>query len=370
MAEDVMFGFGAMRLDLEDQNDGSSINFKDFEEMIAYYMNQGFNYFDTSYAYHNGASEIGLREGLVKKYPRDSFRIADKIPTWALTSEEDNQKYVDIMLERLGTDYFDVLLIHNINETFLKIAENCNSFDYIKKMKEEGIAKKIGISYHDRADLLEEILEKYGDCIDVVQLQLNYLDWESKLTESRKNYEICEKYDKEVIVMEPIKGGTLFNLPDDIKEKFENEGMSLVEAALRFAGSPKNVKVVLSGMGNIDQMKENCEVFKPFKPISNSEKEFILKMANEIKELIAIPCSYCGYCLKECPIGIPIPDYFELYNSNEMFSLPSLFAIYGTTATANAPASACTECESCMEICTQKLNIPELLKDVKNTFEN
>ena len=364
-----MFGFGAMRLDLEDENDPSSVNFDDFAEMIDYYMDQGFDYFDTSYAYHNGSSEVGLREGHVKRYPRESFRIADKIPTWALTNEEDNQKFVDIMLERLGTDYFDVLLIHNINEAFLEIAKNCNSFDYIKKMKENGVAKKIGISYHDRADLLEEILEKYGDCIDVVQLQLNYLDWESKLTESRKNYEICEKYDKEVIVMEPIKGGTLFNLPEDIKEKFEAKGMSLVEAALRFAGSHKNVKVVLSGVGNIGQMKENCEVFKPFKPVSDDEAEFILSMADEIKELIAIPCSYCGYCLKECPVGIPIPDYFELYNSNEMFSLPSLFAIYGTTATANAPASACTECESCMEICTQKLNIPELLKDVKNTFE-
>ena len=366
---DVMFGFGAMRLDLEDENNPSSINFKDFTEMIDYYMDQGFNYFDTSYAYHNGASEKGLKIGLVERYPRESFKIADKMPTWLLQSEADNEKYANEILERLGVDYFDVFLIHNINEAFYQIAENCNSFEYIKKMKEDGIAKKIGFSYHDRADLLEEILEKYGDMIDVVQLQLNYLDWESNLTESRKNYEVCEKFGKEVIVMEPIKGGTLFNLPDDIKEKFENEGMTLVEAALRFAGSPENVSVVLSGMGNIEQMKENCEVFKPFKPLNEEEQDFVLNMADEIKELIAIPCSYCGYCLKECPAGIPIPDFFELYNSNEMFSLPSLFAIYGTTAAANAPASACTECESCMEICTQKLDIPTLLKDVVNTFE-
>lgn len=370
MSEDVMFGFGAMRLDLDDENDPSSINFKDFTEMIDYYMDQGFNYFDTSYAYHNGASEEGLKEGLVKRYPRESFKIADKIPTWALRSEEDNQKFVDIMLERLATDYFDVLLIHNINEAFLQIAENCNSFDYIKKMKEEGTARKIGISFHDKADLLEEILRKYGDAIEVVQIQMNYLDWESKLTESRKIYELCEKYGKEVIVMEPIKGGTLFNLPDDIKEKFEKEGMSLIEAALRFAGSFKNVSVVLSGVGNIQQMKENCEVFKPFKAMSDEEKDFVLDMANEIKELIAIDCSYCGYCLKECPVGIPIPDFFELYNSEKMYSLPSLHAIYGTTATSNVPASACTECESCIPICTQKLDIPTLLKDVVDTFES
>ena len=281
MSDDVMFGFGAMRLDLEDENNPSSINYDDVTEMIDYYMDQGFNYFDTSYAYHNGASEAALKIGLVERYPRESFKIADKIPTWALTSEEDNQKFVDIMLERLGTDFFDVLLIHNINESFLQIAENCNTFDYIKRMKEEGIAKKIGISYHDRADLLEEILEKYGDAIDVVQLQLNYLDWESKLTESRKNYEICEKYDKDVIVMEPIKGGTLFNLPNDIKEKFEKEGMTLVEAALRFAGSHENVKVVLSGVGNVHEYIVCYEVFKPFEPMNEEENEFVLDMATK-----------------------------------------------------------------------------------------
>lgn len=366
---ETTFGFGAMRLDLEDENDESSINFKDYAEMIDYFMEQGFNYFDTSYAYHEGASEKGLREGLVKRYPRESFRIADKMPTWLLQSEADNEKYANEMLERLGVDYFDVFLIHNINKAFLQVAENCNTFEYIKKMKEDGVAKKIGISYHDKSDLLEEILEKYGDIIEVVQLQLNYLDWESKLTESRKNYEVCEKYGKEVVVMEPIKGGTLFNLPDDIKAKFEEKNMSMIEAALRFAGSPENVSIVLSGVGNIEQMKENCEVFKPFEPVNDEEKEFLLGMADEINDLIAIDCSYCGYCLKECPSGIPIPDYFELYNSNEMFSLPSFFAIYGTTAAANAPASACTECESCLEICTQKLDIPTLLKDVANTFE-
>ena len=205
MAEDVMFGFGAMRLDLEDENDPSSIKQEEFNDMVDHYMNQGFNYFDTSYAYHNGVSEVALREGLVKRYPRESFKIADKMPTWALTCEEDNEKFEKIMLERLGIDYFDIFLIHNINESFLKLAENAKTFDYIQKMKDEGRAKKIGISYHDKSDLLEEILKKYGDILDVVQLQLNYLDWESNLTESRKNYEVCEKYGLEVIVMEPIR---------------------------------------------------------------------------------------------------------------------------------------------------------------------
>lgn len=371
MTNDVMFGFGAMRLDLTDKNDESSVDNDNYQKMIDYYMEQGFNYFDTSYAYHNGSSEIGLREYLVKKYPRESFRIVDKMPTWLLQSEKDNEKYVKEMLERLGTDYFDIFLIHNINAAFLNVAENCKTFDYIQKMKQEGIARKIGISYHDRADLLEKILEKYGDILDVVQLQLNYLDWESQLTESRKCYEVCEKYDMDVVVMEPIKGGTLFNLPDEIKEEFKayNPDMSLVEWALRFAATPKNVKVVLSGMGNLEQMKENCEIFKPFKPLNDDEIEFALKMAEKIKELISIPCSYCGYCVKECPEGIPIPDYFELYNYEKMFSLVSYYSLYMTTAMAKSPASDCTYCESCVEICTQKLPIPDLLEDVADLFE-
>ena len=370
MAEDVMFGFGAMRLDLEDENDPSSIKQEEFNDMVDHYMNQGFNYFDTSYAYHNGVSEVALREGLVKRYPRESFKIADKMPTWALTCEEDNEKFEKIMLERLGIDYFDIFLIHNINESFLKLAENAKTFDYIQKMKDEGRAKKIGISYHDKSDLLEEILKKYGDILDVVQLQLNYLDWESNLTESRKNYEVCEKYGLEVIVMEPIKGGTLVEFPEDIMNQFKEYDSETkpLEWALRFAASPKNVKVVLSGMANMEQMEENCKVFKPFKPISEEDKEFLMKMAEEIKKLIAIPCSYCGYCLKECAVGIPIPDYFELYNSEKMYSLPSISAIYGTTSATHPKASECIECGNCLEICTQKLDIPELLKDVVDCF--
>ena len=283
-------GFGAMRLPQTDDNDPTSIDMEEFTRMVDYFMEQGFNYFDTSYAYHDETSEGALKKVLVERYPRESFKIADKIPTWALTNEADNQKFVDIMLERLGTDFFDVLLIHNINESFLQIAENCNTFDYIKRMKEEGTAKKIGISYHDRSDLLEEILEKYGDAIDVVQLQLNYLDWESKLTESRKNYEICEKYGKEVIVMEPIKGGTLYNLPDTIKEKFQDNGMTLVEAALRFAGSHENVKVVLSGMSTEEQLKDNLDTFVNFE-----ERQSALSLTKVFSWIIM--ASFCAFTI-------------------------------------------------------------------------
>ena len=297
--------------------------------------------------------------------------IADKIPTWLLTKEEDNDRLVKIMLDRLSVDYFDVLLIHNINNVFLNIAKKCNTFEYLKKAKEEGIAKKVGISFHDKADLLEEILEEYGDIIDIVQLQLNYLDWEDPRVQSQKCHDVCVKYDKQIIVMEPIKGGTLVNIAESIIEEFNqyNETKSLANWALRFAASQENVSIVLSGMGSINQMKENCETFVSSSKLSSIEYDFLMKMAHNIRSSVAIKCSYCGYCVKECPMNIPIPDFFNLYNSEKIYHLRANHALYGTTANTYAPASKCIKCGKCIDYCTQQLNIPELLVDVADYFE-
>ena len=368
--KNVILGFGAMRLPQIDENDPASIEMEEFKQMVDYYMKQGFNYFDTSYAYHNEKSENALKEVLVNRYPRESFQIADKIPTWLLTKEEDNDKLVDIMLERLGIEYFDVLLIHNINKVFINLAENSNSFEYIKKVKESGKAHKVGISFHDKADLLEEVLEKYSDIIDIVQIQLNFMDWKDQRIQSQKCHEVCLKYGVEIIVMEPIKGGTLVNVADDVKEKFEEySSESIPKMALRFAGSKENVSVVLSGMTTLEQMKENCETFKNFKEITPEEHKFLMKMAREIKKTLAIDCSFCNYCTKECEMNIPIPDFFNLYNSEKLYSLEANFANYGTIAASNSPASACTQCRTCVDYCTQQLDIPELLLDVADLFE-
>ena len=175
-----------MRLPQTDENDSTKIDQDLFNKMIDIYMEKGFNYFDTSYAYHDGISEVAIRKAVVERYPRESYRICDKMPTWALTSPKDNDKFVKEMLERLGIEYFDVFFIHNINTPWLKIAEEQECFEYIKKMKENGIAKKIGFSFHDKASLLEEVLDRYGEIMDIVQIQLNYLDWEDPLIESRR----------------------------------------------------------------------------------------------------------------------------------------------------------------------------------------
>ena len=367
---ETILGFGAMRLPKTNPNNPKSIKIEETFKMVDHYMEQGFNYFDTSYAYHDGESESILKKALIERYPRESYRIADKIPTWLLTKKEDNEKYVNIMLERLGIEYFDVLLIHNINQSFINLAEDYKSFEYIKKVKEEGKALKIGISYHDKADMLDEILEKYNDLIDVVQIQLNYMDWKDQRVQSQKCHQVCVKHGVEIIVMEPVKGGSLVNISDDIKKEFKNySDKSIVDWALTFAASQENVSVVLSGMSSLKQVKENCKTFKNLEKITPEDYKFLMKTARDIKKTLPINCSYCGYCLKECEQNIPIPDFFNLYNSETLHSLEANFANYMTTANVNAPASSCTKCGTCIDYCTQKLDIPDLLSDVVNLFE-
>ena len=362
-------GFGAMRLPLTDDDNQASIDMEEFTQMVDYFMEQGFNYFDTSYAYHDETSEGALKKALVERYPRESYQIANKIPTWLLSKEEDNDKYVDIMLERLGIEYFDVLLIHNINKALINKAEGANSFEYIKKAKETGKALKIGISFHEKEELLEEVFQKYGDVIDVALIQLNYMDWTDQRIQSKKIHKICVKYGVEIQVMEPIKGGTLLNVTDDVKMQFDDySDNSIADLALRFAASQENVTVVLSGMGNLEQMKENCETFRNFERITPEDHKFLMKMAREIKKTWAIDCSFCNYCLKDCEMNIPIPDFFNLYNSEKQYHLPSNIDLYNTAANVYAPASACSECGNCVDICTQQLDIPVLLKDVAELF--
>ena len=215
--EKEVFGFGLMRLPQTDADDPASIDMEEFTKMVDYYMDHGFNYYDTSYAYHNGKSEGAFKEAVTDRYPRESFRIIDKLPTWALTCEEDNQKYLDEMMERLGVDYFDKLFIHNINEAWWPLAEKAKTFDFLEKMKEEGIAKEIGFSLHAKPEVLKSVLEKHP-IFDFVQLQLNYLDWNDPQMRVHELYEIAVEHGLDVLVMEPLKGGALINLPEDAKE--------------------------------------------------------------------------------------------------------------------------------------------------------
>lgn len=367
------FGFGCMRLPLTDKNGPTSIDQELFNEMVDIYMEKGYNYFDTSYAYHNGMSEVAIRKAVVERYPRDSFKICDKMPTWALTGEEDNDKFVGEMLERLGIDYFDVFFIHNINTPWIKNAKKANTFEYIRKMKENGTAKQIGISFHDKADLLKEVLDEYGDLLDIVQLELNYLDWEDPSIESHKCYDLCVEHGIDVYVMEPLKGGVIVNPNDEIKQEFKqfSPNKSIASMAIRFCASLKQVKIVLSGMSKMDDLIDNCDTYDNFEPISEEENEFLEKMALKLKENLAVPCSECGYCVDACPEMIPIPDYFNLYNTSKNQPESDIYRLYfDKLADEKVSAEECTYCGTCLDYCTQKIDIPEELEKVCEHFQS
>lgn len=367
------FGFGCMRLPTTDDNDPTSVNQELFTQMVDLYMEKGFNFFDTSYAYHDGTCETAIRKALVERYPRESFEICDKMPTWLLTNEKDNDKFVNEMLERLGITYFDVFLVHNINTPWLKNAINANTFEYVKKMKEDGIARKIGFSFHEKADLLKEFLEEYGDMFDVVLLELNYLDWEDSSIEAHKCYDLCVEYGLDVYVMEPLKGGVIVNPPEDIKNDFKefNPDKSIASLAIRFCASLDNVKIVLSGMNKMEDLIDNCDTYENFKPIDKTEEEFLEKMAQKLASKLAVACSECGYCVDSCPEMIPIPEYLSLYNTSKNQPESNIYKLYfEKIADEKVAASECTFCGSCIDYCTQQIDIPSVLEEAIEHFEN
>ena len=366
------FGFGCMRLPLTNSNDPTSVDQDLFNQMVDIYMEKGFNYFDTSYAYHNGMSEVAIRKAVVERYTRESYQICDKMPTWALTSEEDNDKFVNEMLERLGIDYFDVFFVHNINTPWYKLAEEHKAFDYIKKMKENGTARKIGFSFHDNASLLEEVLDKYGDFIDVVQLELNYLDWEDPAIEAHKCYDLCVKHGLDVYVMEPLKGGVIVNPNDEIRNDFKefNPDKSIASFALRFCASLEHVKIVLSGMSKMEDLLDNCDTFENFEVLSEEETEFLERMTEKLNSSVAVSCSECGYCVDACPEMIPIPEYFSLYNLSTNRPESDIYRLYyDKLADEKVPADECTYCGTCIDYCTQHIDIPEELEKVCEHFQ-
>ncbi len=359
-------GFGFLRLP---QNENKEIEYEVLNTMVDAFIDQGGTYFDTAYTYLNGKSEEALRKAVVERYPLDQIVIADKLPGWMLKKEEDNLKYFNEQLERCGVDYFDVYLIHWLNDKNYQICEKYHQFEFLKRVKEEGKAHKIGFSYHDSPELLEEILIKHPE-VDYVQLQINYLDWNSSSLRAKELYDICCKYHKEVVVMEPVKGGSLVNLPEDVKEaliKF-NPYVSIASWAIRFVTSLPQVSIVLSGMNTLEQMNDNMQ---DFKEMNDDEFDLLMAMADWIRSNTAIPCTACGYCLKNCPKHIPIPSYFALYNDyarnpGEDWKMEH---VYHDLVKKEAAASSCIECKMCERNCPQKIQITDFLKKVVEVFE-
>ena len=358
------FGFGTMRLPLKDANDKTSIDLEAFNQMVDAFMEAGFTYFDTAYLYHDEMSESALKKALVDRYPRESFVLADKMPTVIVKSPDDYERYFNNQLERTGAGYFDYYLMHNMGKDRYGKTTEFGGFEFARKKKEEGLIKKLGFSFHDDAETLEQILCEHPE-FDFVQLQINYLDWDNDVIQSRKCYEVATRHNKPVVVMEPVKGGMLANLPENAAALFAAHDATASPAsyALRFVASLDNVMMVLSGMSTMEQVLENTRLMNEVKPLTEEEKALLQKVTASINESIAIPCTSCGYCMEVCPKNIAIPGLFALYNNYKTTgNFSNMY--YNRAVYDKGKASDCIGCRLCEKNCPQHIQIPEALKNI------
>ena len=369
-------GFGLMRLPLNDKSNPADIDMEQLKQMVDLFMENGFTYFDTAWMYNAFASESAAKEALVSRYPRESFTLATKLHAGFIETKEDRDKIFNTQLERTGAGYFDYYLIHGIEATMIEKYESLECFDWLLEKKAAGLVKHAGFSFHDTPEMLEEILTKHPE-MEFVQLQINYLDWESEWIRSRACYEVAERHGKPVIVMEPVKGGTLAKVPTEAEALFKEHdaSMSVPSWAIRFAASLPNVMVVLSGMSSIDQMKDNLSYMKEFRPLSEEEQKICFKAADIINSQIAIPCTGCSYCTEGCPMNIAIPQYFSIYNEDMREHLEEKgwtisFTNYEIISGTRGKASDCIACGQCEGVCPQHLSIIDYLKDVAAHYEH
>ena len=366
-------GFGFMRLPVINGEFGN-VDKETLCRMVDYFIEKGFQYFDTAWFYHDGNSEAAVRDCLVRRHPRSSYLLADKLPLVIIQREEELERYFKRQLSRCGVKYFDYYLIHDMGGDRREIAEKLHVFDFMKRKKEAGLVKQIGFSFHDTADVLDEILTRHPE-VDFVQIQLNYLDWESQVIQSRRCYETAKRHGKPVIVMEPVKGGTLASLPEEAESLLHScdPDMSVASWAIRFAAGLDNVMMVLSGMSSMEQLRDNISYMDQFVPLTEEEIAATQKAADVINRSITIPCTGCAYCLHKCPADIAIPKYFSLYNMDMQESPEKAWTaqtvMYGHIAEQAGKASDCIECGQCERMCPQHLPVRKWLKKVAKQFE-
>lgn len=321
---------------------------------------------------HKKNSELFVKQALTSRYPRDSYLLTTKLPCLELKEDSDPNLYFDEQLEKCGVEYFDFYLLHSLNAPVYQLAKQLSCFEVLRRRKAQGQARFVGFSFHDSAETLDRILTEQPD-MDVVQIQLNYLDWENPVIQSKACLEVCRRHGKPVIAMEPVKGGSLVHVPAEAKALLESRrpGMSPAAWALRFAASQPGVAMVLSGMGDLKQVEENTALPGNFLPLEPDEEQILQDCARLIRASVAIPCTGCAYCMDICPRQLPIPRYFALFNENKRDGWQAnAKKRYLELTQTHCPASSCIGCRQCETKCPQHLTIAGFMAQVSAQFDN
>ena len=364
------FGFGCMRLPMKE----GKVDYDEFCRMADAFIDAGFNYFDTAHGYIGGQSETAIGDCVSKRYDRGKFFLTNKLTEPYFRSQEDIRPFIEQQLGWCQVDYFDFYLMHAQDKNNYEKFKRCKAYETAYRFKEEDLIRHFGISFHDKAKVLDMILTEHPE-VEIVQIQFNYVDYEDASVEARKVYEVCEKHGKPVIVMEPVKGGSLVHLPKEADQILRDlNGGSNASYAIRYAASFPNMAMVLSGMSNMAQMQDNISAMQDFKPLSKKEMDAMRQVCGIFKSQNLIPCTSCRYCIdeNECPKGIRIPDMFASLNAHEAFHNWNTGYYYSNVITGNGhgKASDCIKCGKCEKVCPQHLPIRDLLTNVAKTFES
>ena len=360
------FGFGCMRLPMI----GEDVDIEQTRQMVDLFLKEGFNYFDTAHGYIQGKSELAVRECLTSRYPREQYILTDKLTGNYFKKEEDIRPFFESQLEACGVDYFDFYLMHSQGSGNFPHFKSCRAYETAFELKKEGKIRHVGMSFHDTAEVLDQILTEYPQ-IEVVQIQFNYLDYEDPKIQSRLCYEVCRKHNKPIIIMEPVKGGSLVNLPKIAGDVLDElHGGSPASYAIRFAAGFPGMMMVLSGMSSLEQMKDNLSYMKDFRHLDDKELAAIAKVQQIFRSMNLIPCTACRYCVEGCPKKISIPDVFATMNTKQIYHDWNADYYYNNVHTSPGHrASDCIKCGKCEKACPQHLPIRKLLEDVADEFE-